>query len=89
MIGYVTLGLEEHFTYSCEPFERRVGLLMSCRAGGMVAADVSNVKMTCSSTKTADPIRRIVKLGLQVLGFYQRKVWVGGLKVVGKRIQIV
>lgn len=49
-MGYVTLGLERHCTYSCEPFERMFALLISCREGGSVAAEVRNVKKSCSST---------------------------------------
>ena len=50
-IGYVTLGMERHCTCSCEPFDRGFGLLMSCRAGGRVAANVGNIKKTCNSDK--------------------------------------
>ena len=48
-IGYVMLGLGRHVTCSCEPFDGVVILVLSCRAGGSVAADVDNVKKTCSS----------------------------------------
>lgn len=71
-IGYVMLGLERHVTNSCEPFDRGVTLLVSCRVGGSVAADVGNVKKTCSSNMVQKCILRIVRSDVHVSDFVKK-----------------
>ena len=66
IIGYVMLGLGRHFTYSCEPLDEDVALFMSCRAGGSVAADVGNVKKTCSINIVQKCILRTVRSDVHV-----------------------
>ena len=50
--------------YSCDPLERRLTLLTSCRGEGSVAADARKAKEISSRSVIQDHTLRIVKSGL-------------------------